>query len=193
MRLMTPLDACQIYMALKLHFEGKYDAVKYNFKTRISKAAFWKRRDKYFFDKAAKKFSEDEWKDFVTAHLLCDIDWVGKMFEDPSVWSEFLRRKESFWYLYNQDLRTMHDMNPDFNWLVQKGNNYPRIVEFYLAGDINIETVIAIQRLTHFIDEASVTDPLLWPALKLKLLQYDKLFRIDPNTCARGVVSIYEK
>ena len=44
---MNEFDACQLYMALKLHFTTKYDYFKYNGKTKFTVAQFNKRKDKY--------------------------------------------------------------------------------------------------------------------------------------------------
>ena len=39
---MDPFESYKLYNALKLHFEGSYDAVKYNFKTNTSPNSFFK-------------------------------------------------------------------------------------------------------------------------------------------------------
>ena len=49
-----PFESYKLYNALKLHFESKYDAVKYNYKTSVTPNSFFKRKDKYFFAKLAK-------------------------------------------------------------------------------------------------------------------------------------------
>jgi hypothetical protein len=44
-----PFESYKLYNALKLHFEGSYDAVKYNYKTNVTPKSFLNRKDKYFF------------------------------------------------------------------------------------------------------------------------------------------------
>ena len=55
-----PFASYAMYNALKLHFETDgYDAIKYNFKTSVKPTSFFKRKDKYFFAKLAKKHDRD--------------------------------------------------------------------------------------------------------------------------------------
>ena len=56
---MDPFDSYKLYNALKLHFESDYDAIKYNYTTRVNASSFFKRRDKYFFAKLAKTYPKD--------------------------------------------------------------------------------------------------------------------------------------
>ena len=46
---MNPFEAFGIYTSLKLHFnQESYDAIKYNYQSRVKKETFWKRKDKYY-------------------------------------------------------------------------------------------------------------------------------------------------
>ncbi len=47
----------KIYVAVKAHFSGSYDIVKYNAMLSSSHSAFAKRNDKFFFNKIAEKFT----------------------------------------------------------------------------------------------------------------------------------------
>ena len=53
---MEPIDVYLMYCAMKAHFsKNNYDFHKYGGKTKVSRDSFWKRKDKYFFVKLAKK------------------------------------------------------------------------------------------------------------------------------------------
>ena len=64
-----PFNAYSLYNSLKLHFETDYDAVKYNYKTRVNPQSFFKRRDKYFFAKLAKTYDKNLGKYYIVVHF----------------------------------------------------------------------------------------------------------------------------
>ena len=47
-------DAYKIYIALKSHFNGDYDFVKYNGKTNVKVDSFLKKGDRPFFGRVTK-------------------------------------------------------------------------------------------------------------------------------------------
>ena len=73
-----PFESYMLYNALKLHFESSYDAVKYNFKSNVTPSSFFKRKDKYFFAKLAKKYN-GELKDFYISQFINTEKYVGDM------------------------------------------------------------------------------------------------------------------
>jgi len=53
----TPYQVYCEYLALKSHFSNrKYDYFKYNKKVRASLQSFYKRKDRYFFEKTSRKY-----------------------------------------------------------------------------------------------------------------------------------------
>ena len=58
---MTPVDIYLMYCAMKAHFgKGKYDFVQYEGKTKVSRDSFYKRKDRYFFARLAKKYDDGQ-------------------------------------------------------------------------------------------------------------------------------------
>ena len=58
---MTPFDTYKQYLAFKHHFtKPKYDYFRYGGKSRASLDAFYKRKDRYFFEKTSRKYNDDE-------------------------------------------------------------------------------------------------------------------------------------
>lgn len=45
---LKPIAVYKLYLVMKNHFAGKYDAIKYKWEIKITEKAFEKRRDKYF-------------------------------------------------------------------------------------------------------------------------------------------------
>ena len=57
--IVTPFETYQHYLSLKNHFTNpKYDFFKYGAKTRASVTSFNKRKDKYWFEKTSRKYSD---------------------------------------------------------------------------------------------------------------------------------------
>ena len=81
---MAPFDAYREYLALKNHFtKDSYDYHKYCGKTRASLQSFYKRKDRYWFEKISRQKSDDEVRDFfVSNFVLCDDPqtlWIGEI------------------------------------------------------------------------------------------------------------------
>ena len=52
----TPLQAWHLATSIKLHFDGKLDAVKYHYKMpSLTQKAFDARKDRYHFEKLARR------------------------------------------------------------------------------------------------------------------------------------------
>lgn len=53
---MAPFDCYKTYLALKNHFtKSSYDYHKYNKKTRASLQSFYKRKDRFWFEKLSRQ------------------------------------------------------------------------------------------------------------------------------------------
>jgi hypothetical protein len=69
--IVTPFETYQHYLSLKNHFTNpKYDFFKYGAKTRASITSFNKRRDKYFFERTSRKYSDKEVVDFLVSNFV---------------------------------------------------------------------------------------------------------------------------
>ena len=62
----TPFETYQTYLSMKSHFTNKrYDFFKYGGKSRATMTSFNKRKDKYWFEKTSRKYSDQEITDFL--------------------------------------------------------------------------------------------------------------------------------
>ena len=69
---MNGYDTFRLFMGLKLHFSKKtYDWFKFNGKTKLNARSYENRKDRYLFDKIAKKFkTEEEVISFFVSNLI---------------------------------------------------------------------------------------------------------------------------
>ena len=66
----TPFETYQTYLSMKSHFTNrKYDFFKYGGKSRATITSFNKRKDKYWFEKTSRKYSDQEVIDFLLSNL----------------------------------------------------------------------------------------------------------------------------
>ena len=68
---MSPFETYQTYLSMKSHFTNrKYDFFKYGGKSRATVTSFNKRKDKYWFEKTSRKYSDKEIIDFLLANFV---------------------------------------------------------------------------------------------------------------------------
>ena len=97
---MTSFEAYEIYLAIKLHFESPtYDFQKFNGKTRVTEASFQKRKDRYFFEKAAARLSKEHYIHRLLVQLRekRSTMWIRDIFENENltktlVMEDYLKR-----------------------------------------------------------------------------------------------------
>ena len=84
---MMPFDAYRCYLSLKNHFTKEhYDYHKYGGKTRATHQAFYKRKDRFWFEKFARKKSDKEVEEFFVSNFVSSTDpgtmWIGDMIKN---------------------------------------------------------------------------------------------------------------
>ena len=74
--------AYKVYVALRAHFTGSYDYIKYNGKMKVNETSFLKRKDRFFFAKIERKY-KDELVNFFVANFVKDSgSWSGSLTGD---------------------------------------------------------------------------------------------------------------
>ena len=183
--MIDPFDSYKLYNALKLHFESDYDAVKYNYKTRVNASSFFKRRDKYFFAKLAKNYPKDL-KDFYVSQFINDTKYVRDM-TDPTAkanYLEYRRIHESIHRVFEQDINTLVDN--DFDNLMESVDNQTLLViRKWMEEDITLETIVILNSLTGFVlkEGKKITETILWPDVSRKILKYSPFVNFKKDKC----------
>ena len=93
---------------MKSHFtNGKYDFFKYGGKSRATMTSFNKRKDKYWFEKTSRKYSDEEVLNFLLANFV-NTDtpqnlWIGEIINSGErTYAEWMRRKQSMTYIFKE-------------------------------------------------------------------------------------------
>ncbi len=185
-------DSYRLYQSLKLHFEtDSYDAVKYNFKTSATPQSFFKRRDKFFFAKVGKKVSnQQELVNFYVANFINEVAWVGEMVNEEGErnYAQYKKIHESLSYNFQNDINNL-DGSLD-KLLTAVNGEHPPIIKRYLQGDILLESVAILNKMTGFMNRANkqITETLLWPDVYRKVTKYQSFVNPDIKKCKKIIL-----
>lgn len=189
--MIEPFEAFRYYQALKLHFESdSYDAVKYNYKTSAKPQSFWKRKDKYFFAKTGNKFNKiPDLINFYVAHFINDVKWIGEMDKDEqyTAWQKVM---QSLSYKFETDINKLAEEVESFDELFQ-GDPHPLVITKLLEDEISLETVVILDRLTGFVQRSKITETIIWPDLKRKILKYRPFVNVDEFKLKKVLLKVF--
>ena len=187
--MMDPFESYKLYNSLKLHFETGYDAVKYNFKSNVTPQSFFKRKDKYFFAKLAKKYN-GELKDFYISQFINTEKYVGDMMDSEAEqnYMKYKKVKESIHRVFSVDINKIIDINigVKFDNLFESiDGQQPEIVKMWMQEDITLETVVILNSILGFIqqEDSKISDTIIWPDNKRKIEKYTPFVSFDINKC----------
>ena len=72
---MMPFDAYRCYISLKSHFtKDSYDYHKVGVLTRVTKKTFYKRKDRFWFEKFSRQKNDREVVDFFVSNFVSTTD-----------------------------------------------------------------------------------------------------------------------
>jgi len=181
----TPFETYQTYLSMKSHFTNrKYDFFKYGGKSRATMTSFNKRKDKYWFEKTSRKYSDQEIKDFLLSNFVSTDTpqnlWIGEIINSGERnYSEWMRRQQSLTYLFKEQLNElMSNKNLDEVFSCSKG--HPLILKKYLGGEISLETLTILEIVFCFgiKFDKKLLDP-VWETVSLKIKKYKPFLNIN--------------
>ncbi len=180
----TGFAAFAMFHALKLHFTGSYDYVKYNGKTNVSKQSFSIRKDKFTFYRLSRKYSLDELRNYYISNFIVQhVNWVGDITgpDNEENYKKWQKRIQSLTYQFESDIIYVLDNHNDI-FKVESGN-YPKLLVETMHGKIAIETLVILNDLLNFFPmwEKKISDDIVWPELKTKCEKYKPFLFYDKN------------
>ena len=181
----TPFETYQTYLSMKSHFTNrKYDFFKYGGKSRATMSSFNKRKDKYWFEKTSRKYSDEEIIDFLLSNFVSTDNpqnlWIGEIINSGErKYTEWMKRKQSLTYLFKEQSKELlleNDLNEVFN--CSKG--HPLVLKRYLGGEISLETLTILEKVFSFRKEfdKKLQDP-VWETVSLKIKKYIPFININ--------------
>ena len=181
----SPFETYQHYLSLKNHFTNpKYDFFKYGAKTRASVTSFNKRKDKYWFEKTSRKYSDKEVVDFLVSNFTATDNpqnlWIGEIINSGERnYSEWMKRQQSLTYLFKEQSNELLSEN-ELESLFNCTKGHPLILKKFLSGSVSLETLTIFDKIFHFSKnfDKKLDDP-VWESVSLKLKKYSPFLNID--------------
>ena len=181
----TPFETYRTYLSMKSHFTNpKYDFIKYGGKSRATMTSFNKRKDKYWFEKTSRKYSDQEVIDFLLANFVTTDNpqnlWIGEIINSGERnYSQWMKRKQSLPYLFKEqssELLFQQDLKEVFN--CSKG--HPPLLKKYLGGEISLETLTILEKVFSFVKnfDEKLKDP-VWETVSMKIKKYIPFLNIN--------------
>ena len=176
--MVDPFESYKLYQALKLHFEGSYYAIKYNFKTNASPNSFFKRKDKYFFAKIAR--NQKDLMNYYVFNFIEDVKYIADM-EDKH-YAKHKKIHDSLTRTFQDDINKLSEEH-SFDELLTAGDNNqaPKIIEKWMHEEITLETIVIMNALTNFVhwEGKKITETIFWPDLSRKITKYEPFVKYD--------------
>ena len=195
---MNGYEAFCIYLGLKLHFTREsYDYFKFNGKTKSSVRVYENRKDRFFFDKLAKKKGKDVFGFLVSNFVARGDFWVGEAMDDEAegIFTDWKRRMQSLTMVFTEDIgkilkeMSSSDMHFDDIFVSEEGR-HPLLMRLVLREDISIETFIIMNKILGFMQQFDIdmNDDLLWEELRTKCQNYEPFVAIKDTTKHRKIL-----
>ena len=180
-----PYDAYRCYLSLKNHFtKDHYDFHKYGGKTRATKQAFYKRKDRFWFEKFSRQKNDKEVVEFFVSNFVSTTDpstmWIGEMIkEGEGRYTEWKKRVQSLSYIFKEEVDNLFDGNKvDEVFDCSKG--HPPILKSYLGGNTSLETMVICDKIFEYGKDfdQKLNDP-VWETVSRKIKKYESFLNIN--------------
>ena len=181
----TPFETYRTYLSMKSHFTNpKYDFIKYGGKSRATMTSFNKRKDKYWFEKTSRKYSDQEVIDFLLSNFINATNpqnlWIGEIINSGErTYAEWKMRQQSLTYMFKEQSENLLSEN-DLETVFNCSNGHPIVLKKYLGGEISLETLSILEKVFSFKGkfDKKLKDP-VWETVSMKLKKYLPFLNIN--------------
>ena len=191
---MEPIDVYLMYCAMKAHFsKNDYDFFTYKGKSRVPRNSFYKRKDRGFFVKLSRKYSEEEdLKNYLVANFILDRRGYIANFsnENYELWKE---KRNNFYNMFTDEIRPLvKNFNPLFE---VKNSEHPILLKEYLGKRVSLETLIILDELVKFGKtwDNRLAEDYIWFDLKKLMNNYKRFLTIDKNQYRIQLLKLIEE
>lgn len=182
---MTPYQVYTEYLALKSHFTNKnYDYFKYNKKVRATITSFNRRKDRYFFERTSRKYSDKEVVDFLVSNFVAADTpgnlWIGEIINSGErTYADWMRRQQSLTYLFKEQSNEFF-LETKLEDALNCSKGHPPVLKKFLSGQLSLETLTIYEKIFHFSKDfdKKLLDP-VWECVSLKIKKYSPFLQVD--------------
>ena len=191
---MESIDVYIMYCAMKAHFSRKdYDFNKYGGKTKVSRASFFKRKDRHFFVKLSRKYKTDiEIKNYYISNFIKDKKGYIANFSDENYKSWLLKRSGFFEQFVMELSPYIKEFQPLFE---VEGNNHPKLLKEFLGSRVSLETMIVLDELVEYGKnwDKLLEGDIIWIDLKKLMENYKGFLTINKNLYRMKLLKLIEE
>ena len=182
---MMPFDSYKCYLAMKNHFtKDNYDYLKYRGKVRATQQAFYKRKDRFWFEKFSRQKTDKEVEEFFVANFTSCPDpeslWIGEMIkEGEGRYQDWQKKVQSLSYVFKEEVNNLFDdRKVDDVFDCSKG--HPHILRSYLGGNTSLETLVICDRIFEYGKnfDKKLKDP-VWETVSRRVKKYSPFLNIN--------------
>jgi hypothetical protein len=182
---MAPFDAYKTYLALKNHFtKNNYDYHKYQGKVRANLDSFYKRKDRFWFEKLSRNKTDQEVIDFFIANFIHVDDpsslWIGSIIHDGDThYKDWQKRIQSLSYIFKEESEKLFK-DYKFEEVFDCSKSHPVLLKMFLGGKISLETMVIYDRIFLYGKnfDKKLKDP-VWETVSLKMKKYSPFLNTD--------------
>ena len=182
---MSPFETYQTYLSMKSHFtNSKYDFFKYGGKSRATVTSFNKRKDKYWFEKSSRKYSDKEIVDFLLANFVAADSpsnlWIGEIINSGErTYADWMRRQQSLTYLFKEQSSELFS-ETKLEDALNCSKGHPPVLKRFLSGRLSPETFVIYDKIFSFSKDfdKKLLDP-VWETVSLKIKKYSPFLQVD--------------
>ena len=180
-----PFDAYRCYLSLKNHFtKDHYDYHKYRGKTRATVQAFYKRKDRFWFEKFARSKNDKEVEEFFVSNFIYSTDpatmWIGEMIkEGDGRYTEWKKKVQSLSYIFKEETESVFD-NRKVDDVFNCSKGHPPILKSYLGGSTSLESMVIYDIILGYGKDFDkrLNDP-VWETVSRKIKKYKPFLNIN--------------
>lgn len=184
---LEPYQAYTTYLALKNHFTNKtYNYFTYNGKVKANLQSFYKRKDRFYFEKMSRQKTDEEIVNFFVSNFAsCDDPqslWIGEIIkEGEENYKSWMRKTQSLSYLFKEEVSILNSENFDEMFKIE-GNKHPKILKEFLQKKLSLETMIILNNILGYKKQfdKKLYDP-VWEFVSMKIEKYTPFLHIDSS------------
>jgi hypothetical protein len=146
--------------------------------------SFNKRKDKYFFEKTSRKYSDKEIVDFLVSNFVATDNpsnlWIGEIINSGERnYQEWMRRQQSLTYLFKEQSEELFSQIK-LEDALSCSKGHPPVLKKFLGGNLSIETLCIYDKIFLFVKkfDKKLLDP-VWETVSLKIKKYNPFINID--------------
>lgn len=185
---LNPLDCYKTYLALKNHFtQEKYDFHKYCGKVKANLQSFYKRKDRFWFEKLSRNKTDEEIMNFFVSNFVsCDDPqtlWIGEIIKNGETnYRNWMKKHQALSYIFKEEVESILNIENFDQMFKIENNKHPEILKKYLKKEISLESMIILDFILNYKDkfDKKLKDP-VWKFVSIRMQKYSPFIHINKD------------